>query len=239
MEFKICGMRTLEHALAAADAGASLLGFVFVPEVRRQVSVDHAKSVIRQIRELRGEACPRIVGLFANQPLREVNKIVRECDLDFAQLCGDEPPDFWDNVDAWVVRQVKVDDSLPRNTAVADALRQIEEAVNRLHLTLLDKRVKGALGGTGHTFDWSIASEIARRHPVFLAGGLAPGNVRQAINTVQPWGVDVSSGVETDGIKDSAKIARFGEIVRGARHSRKMQDHRFKEGLDELRLTVS
>ena len=225
MEFKICGMRSLEHALAAADAGASLLGFVFVPEVRRQVSVDHAKSVIRQIRELRGDACPQIVGLFANQPLREVNKMVRECELDFAQLCGDEPPDFWDNVDAWVVRQVKVDDSLSRGAAISDALRQIEEAVNRLHLTLLDKRVKGALGGTGHTFDWSIATEIARRHPVFLAGGLAPENVRKAIDTVQPWGVDVSSGVETNGVKDISKIATFGNIVRAASHGLPLSSH--------------
>ena len=224
-EFKICGMRSLEHALAAADAGASLLGFVFVPEVRRQVSVDHAKSVIRQIRELRGDACPQIVGLFANQPLREVNKMVRECELDFAQLCGDEPPDFWDNVDAWVVRQVKVDDSLSRGAAISDALRQIEEAVNRLHLTLLDKRVKGALGGTGHTFDWSIATEIARRHPVFLAGGLAPENVRKAIDTVQPWGVDVSSGVETNGVKDISKLATFGNIVRAASYGLPLSSH--------------
>ena len=225
MEFKICGMRSLEHALAAADAGASLLGFVFVPEVRRQVSVDHAKSVIRQCRELRGDACPQIVGLFANQPLREVNKMVRECELDFAQLCGDEPPDFWDNVDAWVVRQVKVDDSLPPSAAISDALRQTEEAVNRLHLTLLDKRVKGALGGTGHTFDWSIATEIARRYPVFLAGGLAPENVRKAIDTVQPWGVDVSSGVETNGVKDISKIATFGNIVRAASYGLPLSSH--------------
>ena len=148
-EFKICGMRSFDHALAAADAGASLLGFVFVPGVRRQVSVDLAKSIIRQLREVRGEASPRIVGLFANQPMREVNRTIRACELDFAQLCGDEPPDYWDNVDAWVVRQVKVDDSLPRRTAISEALRQIDDVVNRLHLTLLDKRVKGALGGTG------------------------------------------------------------------------------------------
>ena len=216
MEFKICGMRSLEHALAAADAGASLLGFVFVPGVRRQVSVERAREVISHARELRGANCPRIVGLFANQPLQEVNKIVKQCDLDFVQLCGDEPPDFWDNVDAWVMRQVKVDDSLPRKIAVSTALSEIEEVVNRLHLTLLDKRLKDALGGTGHTFDWGIASEIARRHPVFLAGGLAPDNVRQAIDTVRPWGVDVSSGVETDGIKDITKIAAFAKIVRAA-----------------------
>ena len=222
MEFKICGMRSLEHALAAADAGASLLGFVFVPGVRRQVSVERAREVISSARELRGANCPRIVGLFANQPLQEVNKIVKRCDLNFVQLCGDEPPDYWDNVDAWVMRQVKVDDSLPRRTAVSTALSEIEEVVNRLHLTLLDKRLKGALGGTGHTFDWGIASEIARRHPVFLAGGLAPENVRQAIDTVRPWGVDVSSGVETEGIKDTAKIATFADRVREASISLKM-----------------
>jgi len=222
MEFKICGMRSLEHALAAADAGASLLGFVFVPRVRRQVSVERAREVISSARELRGANCPRIVGLFANQPLQEVNKIVKQCDLNFVQLCGDEPPDYWDNVDAWVMRQVKVDDSLPHKTAVSTALNEIEEVVNRLHLTLLDKRMKGALGGTGHTFDWGIASEIARRHPVFLAGGLAPDNVRQAIETVRPWGVDVSSGVETDGIKDTAKIAAFARIVSAATSDRSL-----------------
>ena len=222
MEFKICGMRSLEHALAAADAGASLLGFVFVPGVRRQVSVEQAREVISSARELRGANCPRIVGLFANQPLQEVNKIVKQCDLNFVQLCGDEPPDYWDNVDAWVMRQVKVDDSLPRKTAVSTALNEIEEVVNRLHLTLLDKRMKGALGGTGHTFDWGIASEIARRHPVFLAGGLAPDNVRQAIETVRPWGVDVSTGVETDGIKDTAKIAAFARIASAATSDRSL-----------------
>lgn len=219
-EFKICGLRTLEHALAAADAGASLLGFVFVPGVRRQVTLEQAQEIIRRMRERRGADCPNIVGLFANQPLEEVNRTVRKCGLDFAQLCGDEPADYWDNVDAWVMRQVKVDDSLGRDAAVADAMREIEEVTKRLHITLLDKRVRGALGGTGHTFDWKIASAIAKRHPVFLAGGLAPDNVRQAIDTVQPWGVDVSSGVETDGVKDTAKIAAFAEMVRQAAHER-------------------
>ena len=215
-EFKICGLRSLEHALAAADAGASLLGFVFVPEVRRRIEVEEASAIIRALRQRRGAKSPRVVGLFANQPLREVNSIVRKCELDFAQLCGDEPPDFWDNVDAWVVRQVKVDDGLEREAAISDALRQVENVVKRLHLTLLDKQVKGKLGGTGHTFDWNIASEIARQHLVFLAGGLAPENVRDAIDSVRPWGVDVSTGVETDGMKDTAKIKAFARMVRAS-----------------------
>ena len=214
IEFKICGLKTRKHALAAADAGASLLGFVFVPGVRRRIEVSEAARIIQELRRMRGADCPRIVGLFANQPLSEVNSIIKSCGLDFAQLCGDEPPDFWDNVDSWVIRQVKVDDAQPRKEAIDTALRQVDEVVDRIHLTLLDKQVKGALGGTGHTFDWNIASEIAKRHPVFLAGGLAPDNVRQAIETVQPWGVDVSSGVETQGVKDTAKIAAFAEMVR-------------------------
>ena len=216
IEFKICGLRSLDHALAAAGSGASLLGFVFVPGVRRRIEVSDAARIIQELRRKRGADCPRIVGLFANQPLSEVNSIIKSCGLDFAQLCGDEPPDFWDNVDAWVMRQVKVDDSLPRKQAIDNALRQVDEVVERIHLTLLDKQMKGALGGTGHTFDWRIAHEIAKRHPVFLAGGLSPANVRQAIETVQPWGVDVSSGVETDGVKDTAKIAAFGDMVRSA-----------------------
>ena len=213
IEFKICGMRTLEHALVAADAGASLLGFVFVPGVRRRIEVSDAARIITEVRRKRGADSPRIVGLFANQPLNEVNAVIKDCGLDFAQLCGDEPPDFWDNVDAWVIRQVKVDDAQPRKHAIDTALRQVDEVVDRIHLTLLDKQMKGALGGTGHTFDWSIAHEIAKRHPVFLAGGLSPANVRQAIDAVQPWGVDVSSGVETNGVKDTAKIAAFAKMV--------------------------
>ncbi len=216
IEFKICGLKSLKHALAAADAGAALLGFVFVPGVRRRIDIQEAAHIIREIRRERGQSAPRIVGLFANQPLSEVNGVIKSCELDFAQLCGDEPPDYWDNVDAWVIRQVKVDDEIPRKSAIDTALRQVDEVVDRIHLTLLDKQVKGALGGTGHTFDWDIASEIAKRHPVFLAGGLTPDNVRLAISAVQPWGVDVSSGVETDGVKDTAKITAFADMVRGA-----------------------
>ena len=215
-EFKICGLRTLPDALAAADAGAALLGFVFVEGVRRRIGVERARDIIAEVRRARGDDCPRIVGLFANQSLGEVNDVARACGLDAAQLCGDEPPEYWDGVDARVIRQVKVDDALPRATAVSDALREVERVAARGHTTLLDKRVSGALGGTGHAFDWGIAAEIARRHPIFLAGGLDPGNVARAIAAVSPRGVDVSSGVETGGVKDAGKIVALGAAVRGA-----------------------
>ena len=215
-EFKICGLRTLPDALAAADAGAALLGFVFVEGVRRQIAVERARDIIAEVRREWGDDCPRIVGLFANQPLGEVNGVARACGLDAAQLCGDEPPEYWDGVDAGVIRQVKVDDGLPREAAVSDALREVEQVAARGHMTLLDKRVRGALGGTGHAFDWGIAAEIARRHPIFLAGGLDAGNVARAIAAVAPRGVDVSSGVETGGVKDAGKIAAFGAAVKAS-----------------------
>jgi phosphoribosylanthranilate isomerase len=213
-EFKICGLRSVEHALAAAEAGASFLGFVFVPGVRRQLTPEQAQAIIEEYRSIRGPDGPRLVGLFANQPLKEVNQTIKTCGLDFAQLCGDEPPDYWDTVDAWVIKQIRVRDDGLRQKAAAEVLYQVDEVVSRMHLPLLDRYEPGALGGTGRSFDWSIAADVTRRYDVLLAGGLTPDNVGEAITTASPWGVDVSSGVETDGVKDSSKISAFAEAVR-------------------------
>lgn len=218
---KICGMREVAHARVAAEAGADLLGFVFVPEVRRRLEVEHARAVIEEFRGFSvsqdGAAdvtTPRIVGLFANQPLDEVNRVIARCGLDLAQLCGDEDEDYWRQVDAGVIRQVRIDDTAPHGEAVKDGLRRVEAASSAGCIPLLDKQEAGQLGGTGRTFDWSIAREVAARFDVLLAGGLSPGNVGQAIAAVSPWGVDVSSGVETGGVKDPGKITEF---VRAAR----------------------
>ena len=157
-----------------------------------------------------GNEGPRLVGLFANQPIDEVNDIVRRCGLDMAQLCGDEPPDYWERVEADVMKQIKV-----RDDSLADTLSSVESVVRAGHIAMLDRYEKGALGGTGRTFDWDIAQRIAERYPVVLAGGLTPDNVARAIAEVSPWAVDVSSGVETDGDKDPVKIRRFtSEVTR-------------------------
>ncbi len=222
---KICGLRDAQNAVVAAGAGADFLGFNFVPGVRRQISVEHAKGVIREYRQMLqdpvesgsrrnpADSGPLLVGLFANQPLGEVNRIVEECGLDLAQLCGDEPPEYWEQVNARVIKQVRVRDEGPRSQAVDDALRRVEEIEARGRLPLLDKHEAGLLGGTGRTFDWSIAAEIASRFDVLLAGGLTPENVGHGISVVTPWGVDVSSGVETNGEKDPRKIAAFAQAV--------------------------
>ena len=214
--FKICGLREVEHAVAGARAGASFLGFVFVPGVRRQLTVERARAVIEGYRHVLGGDGPRLVGLFANQTEDEVNTTVRRCGLDLAQLCGDESPDYWGRIDAAVIKQIKVRDAGSKEATVARATEAVQEALDAGAMALLDTYEPGALGGTGRSFDWSVAGAIAAESDVMVAGGLTPSNVQDAIATVRPWGVDVSSGVETDGVKDIAKIVAFAEGVRSA-----------------------
>ncbi len=215
-KFKICGLRDADNALVAANAGADFLGLNFVPGVRRMITPEQALSIVGRLRSTLGERVPTLVGLFANQRVDEVNRIVDQCGLELAQLCGDEPREYWDEVAAPVIRQIKVRDDVPTEAAVETAARQIEEVIGSGHTPMLDKYERGALGGTGRTFDWRVASELAARYDLVLAGGLTPDNVARAIAEVGPWVVDVSSGVETDGVKDASKIRRFAQEVRRA-----------------------
>lgn len=213
--FKICGLRDASHAVAAANAGAAFLGFNFVHGVRRQLQEEQAQQIIDEYRRSKHEGSPKLVGLFANQPIEEVNRIIRSCGLDCAQLCGDEPPEYWRRVDSQVIRQVKVREFSSVEMTVSEVLRQVKEVVDNGAIPLLDKYEAGALGGTGHTFNWSIAARVAEQYDVILAGGLSPENVGEAIAVVNPWAVDVSSGVETGGVKDPQKILSFAKAARG------------------------
>ena len=211
--FKICGLRDPDSALVAAESGASFLGFAFVEGVRRQLLPERGAEVISEYRKIAGSDGPKLIGLFANQPAEFIDSVAKLCGLDYAQLCGDEPPDFWNGLSIPVIRQVKVRDDLDKPDAVALAVRDVEAALGAGHLAMLDKHVAGALGGTGVSFDWEVAREIARDHNIFVAGGLTPENVAHAIHVARPWGVDVSSGVETNGEKDAARIRAFARAV--------------------------
>ena len=213
--FKICGLRDLDNALAAADAGADFLGFNFVPGVRRRVPVDGARAIIAELRGRRDGTPPRIVGLFADQPADDVNRIVGACGLDLVQLCGQESRSYMRLVRAPVVKMVKVRDEDGLDEAATRTLRDADAIAADGHRVMLDKYKAGAKGGTGHTFDWRVAARVAERHDIMLAGGLDPDNVRRAIDAVSPWCVDVSSGVETDGVKDPARIRAFAAAVKG------------------------
>ena len=214
--FKICGLRDADSALAAAHAGAAYLGLNFVPRVRRRITPDQGKAIVSCVIEKLGTNRPGLVGLFADQPIDEVNKTLDTCGLEYAQLCGSEDPSYWDQVEANVIKQIKVKPLASQRETVDATLAQVNDVVSRGNIALLDSYKKGALGGTGHVFDWDIAARVAQEHDVVLAGGLSPKNVTMAIRQVDPWMVDVSSGVESDGVKDPAKIRAFAEAVRAA-----------------------
>ena len=220
---KVCGLCEIAHVDAALAAGADFLGVVFAKSPR-QITVERARAIrartgprvevvdatapaFAAARHKAGR--PLLVGVFADQPPDEINRIATEVDLDIVQLSGGEQPALAGRLIRPVLRAVHVG---PDDTAE----RILTEAGRPpATVTLLD--TKSALrGGSGRPFDWSIAEAVARARPIMLAGGLTPDNVAEAIMHVMPWAVDVSSGVESDGQKDVAKITAFVEAAKQA-----------------------
>ncbi len=192
---KICGITNLEDALFAAEAGADALGFIFYAQSPRYIAPDRAREII-----LRLPPFVATVGVFVNEELDRVKEIMAHCHLDYAQLHGDEPPE---QVAALAPRTIKA--MRVRSAAGVERLSDYRAAAY-----LLDAYHPTKLGGTGETWDWELAAAAKRYGPVILAGGLTPDNVAAAIERVQPYAVDVSSGVEAaPGIKDHQKVQRF------------------------------
>lgn len=207
---KICGVRRLEDALVAADAGADYVGFVFVPGRRRRIEPTAARAITDALHGL-GPDAPRCVGLFGDQPLADVLDTIAVAGLDLAQLCGDEPSDYCGSVlqHSGVIKVLHVSDD-DADEAVSKVGDRIDAYAADGCIVTLDSQVAGLHGGTGQSFEWSIARRLSDRNRQFLlAGGLTPDNVAEAVAVARPWGVDVSSGVETDGHQDAEKIRRF------------------------------
>jgi phosphoribosylanthranilate isomerase len=199
---KICGITNLEDALAAVEAGADLLGFNFYAKSPRRVSPQDARLVVEKL-------SPEVscVGVFVNEEAAEVERAAREAGLGAVQLHGGETPEFCARLrDLTTIKALRVGE----NFSVESASAYGTDAV------LLDAFVAGSWGGTGHTFDWSVARRtreaVAR---LFLAGGLTPENVAGAVRVVRPYAVDVCSGVETaPGRKSFQLMRRFVEAAR-------------------------
>jgi len=222
---KICGVSTPESALAAAEAGADLLSLVFYRQSHRAVSPTAALTIVRALRAA-GHTLP-IAGLFVNEAPNWINVIADAVGLDLIQLSGDESPADLSALARPILRAVRVaagadPDALDAPLADADARLAGRDGGPLGHplLPLLDAHVPGAYGGTGARADWEVAAALAARRPLFLAGGLTPENVGAAIRAVRPFGVDVSSGVETDKLKDPAKVRAFIAAVRAADRER-------------------
>lgn len=212
---KICGVSEPQHARAAASYGADFIGIVFAPS-RRQVTMGQAARItealgdrprppgaaaVDAVEQRLRDGRPLLVGVFADQDVDTINVIADECGVDLIQLSGSEPWEVCALLNRPVLKCLKVRDG----QGAPDVLAQVHEGA----LLLLDPYVEGSYGGAGVTMDWRVAAGVARTQPVMLAGGLRPENVGEAVGTVHPWAVDVSSGVETEGVKDVAKIREF------------------------------
>ena len=195
MKVKICGIRDVASARGAADAGADLIGFVFAP-TRRQVPPELAAAIIRELPSSVGT-----VGVFVDEEPSRIRAIADACRLDYIQLCGDEPPELCEQLGRPVIKSLKV--------RGPDIIEEVARYAGVVAWCILEGFQPGAHGGTGASFDWRLARAVTERYTVMLAGGLTPENVEQAIQIARPWGVDVSSGVETNGQKDIRKIAAF------------------------------
>jgi phosphoribosylanthranilate isomerase len=210
---KICGLSEIQHVMTAAEAGADFIGLVFAPS-KRQVSTKKALRLIEAVCHLKTR--PAVVGVFVNSPVEIVNRIADYCHLDRVQLSGDETWDYCRRIERPIIKTIHV-----TNTSTPDEITSEIATGHKLLpkqnlICLLDSKVGDIYGGTGKAFDWKLAKKISARFPVLIAGGLTPTNVGRLVKKTHPWGVDVSSGVETKGQKDTTKIRTFIQEVRAA-----------------------
>ncbi len=221
-KIKMCGISKVETISAIVDAKPDYMGLVFAPS-KRQVTVDQAKTLVEELHKqyanrynrdaeqysnqtLIHQEFIKTVGIFVNETLDNLVTIATEVNLDAVQLHGDEDEAFIQslkertNVEIWKAVQIR---------SAADAEAWIDSSADML---LFDAYHKDERGGTGEVFDWSCLDEFER--PFMLAGGIDSTNVARAIRTVRPYGIDISSGIETEGVKDDEKIKAFTNIVR-------------------------
>lgn len=202
---KICGLTTLEDARFVSGALADYLGFIFYPDSPRYVDPAKAGAIINWLEG------PGKVGVFVNQPLDDVNSIARQTGIDIVQLHGNESPDYCSLVEKPIIKAFHIE----KDTDPSELGSEIDPYLDYVDYLLFDTKSDKEWGGTGQTFDWDVIKDISREKPFFLSGGLNSENVSKAIQTVQPYAVDLSSGLEdSPGLKDFDKIELFFDKMR-------------------------
>ncbi len=219
IRIKICGVTTPDQARACAEAGADALGLNFYPQSPRFVTPQQAATIVRALSPFVAPA-----GVFVGVPLRQVCAIAFQLGLRAVQNYDEQPPRE-DTFPFAHIPSFRVKDAagLQRISAFVEAAR----ALDRLPAAVLvDSLVEGQLGGTGHVAPWELLRGFDPGVPLILAGGLTPENVAEAISIVQPWGVDVASGVESaPGQKDLSKVTRFLHNARAAAAALPVKNH--------------
>jgi phosphoribosylanthranilate isomerase len=201
MIVKICGIQSVEIAKAAVECGAALLGFVFAPS-RRRILPEEAQKISLQIK------AAKKVGVFVDEDPGEINRIVKLCQLDYVQLHGKETAAYCRGINAPIIKAFRFGEDFSADIANAYPA----------DLILVDSWQKGKAGGTGKPFDWQAAKkELAKlKKPCLVAGGINAANAAEAVQSFFPYGLDVSGGVEENGVKSPMKIKEFMRVVEQA-----------------------
>ncbi len=208
---KICGVNSAEDAVQVAGLGADIVGLVLAPS-RRRVDIQQAADIVKRVKRLPRH--PAMVGVFVNEPVQTVNDTAAYCGLDMVQLSGDETWDYCRGLEIPFIKVIRVAQSGDPGKVVQDVAAGYRIVFRRPFVCMLDCKTEGGYGGSGKSFDWDIAEAACARFPLMVAGGLSPANVRQLIRKAGPFGVDVSSGVESAGRKDMEKVHDFVRSVR-------------------------
>jgi phosphoribosylanthranilate isomerase len=201
-KIKICGITNFRDAVKSLDCGADALGFIFYEKSKRYISPPEAQKIIKELPPFVTK-----VAVFVDCPFRQIIKITSELFINAIQLHGSETPEFCAKFSYPVIKALRIKDSI-------DILQVDSFATQTI---LFDTYSESDYGGTGKSFNWKVLEKLNTDKKIILSGGLNPGNIEKAITTVRPYGVDVSSGVETSpGIKDHKKIKKFIEAVKNA-----------------------
>ena len=201
LKVKICGITNIDDALKAVYMGADALGFIFASSPRR-VSPDSARDIIKRLPPF-----VKSVGVFVNEDKSVINKVINHCGLDLVQLHGDESPEICDQLMPRTIKALRIKDY--------PDIKDIKEYKGKTRAILLDTYSEKMSGGTGKSFNWDIAIKIKQAEiPIILAGGLGPENIEAAITSVNPYGVDVNSGIEeSPGKKSHELMEKFFEKI--------------------------
>lgn len=202
---KVCGLTTLEDARFVSGAQADYVGFIFYPDSPRYIEPAKAGAIINWIEG------PEKVGVFVNQPLDDVNSIAKQTGIDIVQLHGNESPEYCSMIDLPVINVFHITET----TTAGDLKKEIQLYRDVADYYLFDSKTEEKWGGTGKVFNWELLNDVMEEKPVFLSGGLNTANVKDAITTVGPSAVDLSSGLEeSPGLKDFDKLEEFFEHMR-------------------------